>query len=129
MGATNFTYYSDNQIQAAKSFKALGHPARIAIIELLTQYDSLTLSDLNHFIPLSQSNLSRHCKELFQNGLLLQTTIGNSSHYQLNMIAIVPIIQYLEHIEAKKGGSIPPTILHLFKNIHLKAHIRRYPLT
>ena len=129
MGATNFTHYTDNQIQIANAFKALGHPARIAIIELLTQYDQLNIKDLNSFIPLAQGNISRHCKELFNAGILGITNYNNNSFYSINIKMIDKLVNYLEHIYEKRGDQSPPPYFHILKNIVLNPKIRLYNLT
>lgn len=129
MGATNYTHYTDNQIQLANAFKALGHPARIAIIEILSQFECLNLKDINSFIPLSQSNISRHCRELFNAGIIGVKNHYNNSFYHLNIPQIERIVEYLEHLHRKRGDLLPPPIIHLFKEIVIKPKVRKYVLT
>ncbi len=96
MGATNYSPYTQNQIQLAKVFKALGHPGRIAIMELLSQQKALNLTDINLHLKMTQSNLSRHCRELAIVGLLNQFTVGNSTYYAVNPPVLEKIIDYVE---------------------------------
>ena len=55
MGITKKYFYSDDQIMAARLFKALGHPARITIVEILLSQKDVNCSDLQKTIKLSKS--------------------------------------------------------------------------
>ncbi|MFD2718229.1 ArsR/SmtB family transcription factor [Hymenobacter monticola] len=50
--------------------KALGHPARVAIVRLLAQRQACVCGDLVLALPLSQSTVSQHLKELKAAGLV-----------------------------------------------------------
>lgn len=52
----------DNRI--ARYAKALSHPARIAILRLLLKKESCVCGDIVDELPLSQSTVSQHLKEL-----------------------------------------------------------------
>jgi DNA-binding transcriptional ArsR family regulator len=58
----------DNKI--AKYAKALAHPARIAILQLLLKKESCICGDIVDELPLSQSTVSQHLKELKEAGLI-----------------------------------------------------------
>ena len=58
----------DNKI--AKYAKALAHPARIAILQLLIKKQSCICGDIVNELPLSQSTVSQHLKELKVAGLI-----------------------------------------------------------
>jgi ArsR family transcriptional regulator len=58
----------DNRI--ARFAKALGHPARIAILQQLIKSKSCICGDLVEELPLSQSTVSQHLKELKDSGLI-----------------------------------------------------------
>lgn len=58
----------DNRI--AKYAKALGHPARVAILRLLIQKQACICGDIVDELPLSQSTVSQHLKELKEAGLI-----------------------------------------------------------
>ena len=70
MGLTKSESFSvlDNRI--AKYAKALSHPARIAILKLLIQKQSCICGDIVEELPLSQSTVSQHLKELKEAGLI-----------------------------------------------------------
>ncbi|MFM7023672.1 MAG: ArsR/SmtB family transcription factor [Flavobacteriales bacterium] len=58
----------DNKI--AKYAKALSHPARVAILQLLIKKQSCICGDIVDELPLSQSTVSQHLKELKEAGLI-----------------------------------------------------------
>lgn len=99
MGATKMHFYTDHQIEMARMCKALGHPARIAIVEKLLDSDQLNCSDLRFYIPLAQSTLSRHLKELFEAGLVGYKVVGNNSYYYIQNSVFKEISSYLNQIQ------------------------------
>ncbi|MES2512871.1 MAG: metalloregulator ArsR/SmtB family transcription factor [Bacteroidota bacterium] len=58
----------DNKI--ARYAKALAHPARIAILQLLIKKQACICGDIVDELPLSQSTVSQHLKELKEAGLI-----------------------------------------------------------
>ena len=58
----------DNKIAAYA--KALSHPARVAILQLLIKKQSCICGDIVDELPLSQSTVSQHLKELKEAGLI-----------------------------------------------------------
>jgi len=70
MGLTKIEGFSESQILLAGYFKAISHPARIAIIKYLIENPECICNDIVKFIPLSQSTISQHLKELKTIGLI-----------------------------------------------------------
>lgn len=64
MGATKSLEFSVKENKLAKYAKALAHPARIAILNLLIQKQACICGDIVDELPLSQSTVSQHLKEL-----------------------------------------------------------------
>ncbi len=64
--------------------KALGHPARIAIIETLIRRNACVCGDIVDELPLSQSTISQHLKELKSAGLVKGTIEGPSTCYYID---------------------------------------------
>jgi predicted transcriptional regulator len=58
----------DNRI--ATYAKALSHPARVAILKLLIDRQNCICGDIVEELPLSQSTVSQHLKELKEAGLI-----------------------------------------------------------
>lgn len=63
-------HYPDDNMELARYCKALAHPARITIIQLLLSKDSCVCGDIVKEIPLAQSTVSQHLKELKKAGLI-----------------------------------------------------------
>lgn len=108
MGASKSDFFTQQQNQTADIFKALGHPARIAIIEYILSMNTCICGDLVEVLPLSQATVSQHLREL-KNANIIQGTIeGNGVCYCLNeetikqTKAILEI--YIESSEKKNTG-------------------------
>jgi DNA-binding transcriptional ArsR family regulator len=70
MGLTKTEGFTKSQIELAAFAKALGHPARIAILQFLAQRKACVCGDIVEELPLSQSTVSQHLKELKNVGLI-----------------------------------------------------------
>ncbi|MEO7446073.1 MAG: metalloregulator ArsR/SmtB family transcription factor [Ferruginibacter sp.] len=64
--------------------KALAHPARIAILKILARHNECICGDIVELLPLAQSTVSQHLKELKNTGLVLGTIDGPRSCYCIN---------------------------------------------
>jgi len=62
--------FDTDEIKAAEIAKALSHPARVAIIKFLAAQKSCICNDIVEQLPLSQSTVSQHLKELKNAGLI-----------------------------------------------------------
>ena len=62
--------YKAKDQQIAQFAKALGHPARVAIIQLLLKKQTCICGDIVDELPLSQSTVSQHLKELKEAGII-----------------------------------------------------------
>ncbi|MEM9391476.1 MAG: metalloregulator ArsR/SmtB family transcription factor [Bacteroidota bacterium] len=81
MGISKSEKFSTAQNELATLTKALGHPARIAILEYLAGRNSCVCGDIVEELPLSQSTVSQHLKELKNTGLIKGTIEGPSVCY------------------------------------------------
>lgn len=73
----------DDQLLATIA-KAMAHPARVAILKILVQQNSCICGDLVELLPLSQSTVSQHLKELKAAGLITGTIDGPRVCYCIN---------------------------------------------
>ncbi|MCP4882823.1 MAG: winged helix-turn-helix transcriptional regulator [Flavobacteriales bacterium] len=62
--------YSEDTLQLSQLAKALGHPARIIILKHLSNQSCCFTGDLLEVLPLAQSTISQHLKELKDAGLI-----------------------------------------------------------
>ncbi|CAA7196041.1 ArsR/SmtB family transcription factor [Chryseobacterium potabilaquae] len=84
MGATKTDHFTDEQNQIATIAKALGHPARVAIIEYLLKVDTCICGDIVNELPLAQATVSQHLKELKNAGLIKGNIEGTAICYCIN---------------------------------------------
>ena len=68
----------------AKLCKALGHPARVRIVEHLKGLDHCLCGDIVEFLPLAQSTVSQHLKCLKESGLIRGQVEGPCTCYCLD---------------------------------------------
>lgn len=83
MGVSKTDVFSQEQNNLAQLNKALGHPARIAIIEYLMEKKNCICKDIVDELPLSQPTISQHLRALKAAGLIQGTIEGNSICYCL----------------------------------------------
>ncbi len=101
MGATKTEHFTDRQNTIAVLAKALGHPARIAIVEYLVKVDACICGDIVNELPLAQPTVSQHLKELKNAGLIKGTIEGNAICYCIDRKAIERLQNYFGGISAK----------------------------
>ena len=85
MGATKSDEFSVKDNRLAKYAKALSHPARVAILKLLIQKQACICGDIVEELPLSQSTVSQHLKELKEAGLIKGDIEGVKVCYCIDM--------------------------------------------
>jgi len=61
---------TEDQKRAARYAKAMGHPVRMYVIELLSKQSCCYSGDLSEILPIAKSTLSQHLKELKNSGLI-----------------------------------------------------------
>jgi DNA-binding transcriptional ArsR family regulator len=76
--------FATTDIQLAKLAKALSHPARIAILRTLAEQKMCICGDIVEVLPLAQSTVSQHLKELKNAGLISGEIEGPKSCYCIN---------------------------------------------
>jgi predicted transcriptional regulator len=62
--------YTDDQVKLARFAKAMGHPARIKILEILAKQSCCYSGNIADEFPIALSTLSQHLKELKDSGLI-----------------------------------------------------------
>lgn len=100
MGLTKTDTYTAETLSLANIFKALGHPARIAILAFIAKQTTCICSDIVTELPLSQASISRHLGELKAAGLIKGTISGTSVCYCLNTEKIPFITRFLNQLQS-----------------------------
>ena len=100
MGITKSQHFTESQNELSALAKAIGHPARIAIIQHLLKVDSCICGAIVDELPLAQPTISQHLKELKNAGLIKGTIEGNSICYCLNEEGFHKIEGFINTISA-----------------------------
>ena len=101
MGATKTEHFTDQQNEISILTKALGHPARIAIVEYLIEVNSCICGDIVNQLPLAQPTVSQHLKELKNAGWIKGNIEGTTICYCVNEKALEIIQNYFASISRK----------------------------
>lgn len=85
MGTTKTQIFTTAQNELATIFKVLSNPARIAIIQYISQQQSCICNDIVEEIGLAQPTISQHLKELKSIGLLKGEIEGKTVCYYIDL--------------------------------------------
>ncbi|MDR0364391.1 MAG: winged helix-turn-helix domain-containing protein, partial [Bacteroidales bacterium] len=72
------------QAQLARFAKALGHPVRVAILQMLAKQTCCSHGDMSEILPVAKSTLSQHLNELKDAGLIQGTITPPTVYYCIN---------------------------------------------
>jgi len=98
MGASKTDHFTEQQNRIATIAKALGHPARIAIIEYLISVNTCICGDIVKELPLAQPTVSQHLKELKNAGLIKGNIEGNAICYCIDDTTFDILKSYFSNI-------------------------------
>ena len=98
MGLTKTEGFTKSQVNLAAITKALGHPARIAILQLIASKQSCICGDIVDELPLSQSTVSQHLKELKSVGIIKGNIEGPSVCYCIDEEVWVKVKEELRNL-------------------------------
>jgi len=101
MGVTKTDFFTEKQNKLAIIAKALGHPARIAIVEYLLKVNECICGDIVNELPLAQPTVSQHLKELKNAGLIKGNIEGNSICYCIDEEAFEIINVFFSNVISK----------------------------
>lgn len=101
MGTAKTDLFTEKENEIANLTKALGHPARIAIIEYLARVKVCICGDIVDELPLAQATISQHLKALKNAGFIKGEISGNRICYCLNKEAVTAMQDYFEGLAAQ----------------------------
>jgi DNA-binding transcriptional ArsR family regulator len=84
MGTAKIEEFTIKDNKIAMFAKALAHPARVAILQLLIKKQACICGDIVNELPLSQSTVSQHLKELKESGRIKGDIDGAKVCYCIN---------------------------------------------
>lgn len=101
MGATKTELFTEEQNQIANLAKAIGHPARVAIIEYLLKVNGCICNDIIDEIGLAQPTVSQHLRELKSSGIIKGSIEGNAICYCINPEKISVFLEFIGKINTE----------------------------
>jgi ArsR family transcriptional regulator, arsenate/arsenite/antimonite-responsive transcriptional repressor len=79
-------------------FKALGHPARLAILNFLAATNSCYTGDISQEIPLGRTTVNQHLAELKKAGLIQGTIEGTKTNYCIDTTVMIRLKAAMEKL-------------------------------
>ena len=103
MGATKYEAYTEELIEYAKFFKALGHPARLAALtNRMKSEGEAGFEELFQDIDLAQSTKSEHLKLLTDHGIVITRLVINNNRsclrYRINVNALEFVSRFIQKL-------------------------------
>ncbi len=97
--------FEPQERELAEMAKALAHPARVAILKELARRNSCVCGEIVEVLPLAQSTVSQHLKELQAAGLIRGEVDGAKSCYCINYEALHRFEQMMKNFFAHTAAS------------------------
>ncbi|MCF8226113.1 MAG: metalloregulator ArsR/SmtB family transcription factor [Bacteroidales bacterium] len=76
--------FEDQLVETASFFKVLAHPARLKILQFLSESDTCITGDISEELPLGRTTVNQHLKELKEFELIQGHIEGSKTRYCLN---------------------------------------------
>jgi ArsR family transcriptional regulator len=109
MATPKISEFKSADAEMARYADALSHPARIAILKILTKRHECVCGEIVQVLPLAQSTVSQHLKVLREAGLIQGEVDGPKSCYCVNPLAVQKLSalfhDLLEQLPKTKGKS------------------------
>jgi len=87
--------FDEDIASQALLFKALSHPARLAILRYLAETETCITGDISDQIPLGRTTVNQHLKELKEVGLIMGHTSGVKTNYCLHPTKVKEVAESL----------------------------------
>lgn len=97
MVASKTELFEEVLVEQATLFKALAHPARLAILKYLAETRTCISGDISDELPLSRTTVGQHLKELKEAGLIQGHVEGVKTNYCLNREKVEQALELLSN--------------------------------
>lgn len=84
--------------QAAKIFKAMGHPTRVAIVKHLIKINTCVCGEIVDIFPFSQSTISQHLKQLKDSGIVCGEIEGPKTYFCVDKAVLKKFKNYIANL-------------------------------
>lgn len=82
--------------RAASALRAISHPVRLAILNLLREGDKLSVTEIHTQLSIEQAVASYHLNNMKNKGVLKSNRIGNKTFYFVKDADVVKVLEYAE---------------------------------
>ncbi|WP_144891944.1 ArsR/SmtB family transcription factor [Flavobacterium tiangeerense] len=93
--------FNSLDLELSQLAKCLSHPARIQIIAILSRHKDRTCKEIVAELPLSQSTVSKHLKDLLEENLICRKLSGTQSLYTLEWNKLERVFTIFERFNKK----------------------------
>ena len=83
---------------SATLFKALGHPARLAILHFLSETNACYTGDISSELPLARTTVNQHLSELMKSGLIQGSISSTKTNYCLSPDGVKALRRAMEEL-------------------------------
>lgn len=97
--------YTETDMVLARAFKALAHPARLAIVRALLEEEGCCCGEIVRRLPLAQSTVSEHLKVLKDAGIVTGVIEGPRACYAIERDALKAMMAALGGLTLTACGS------------------------
>ena len=104
MARTRTESYTEELVALAASARALAHPGRLQLLEAIAARRGCVCGELVDLMPLAQSTVSRHLKELTEAGLVRGEIAGPRTCYGVDEEALAAVGAGFARLFARLGG-------------------------
>lgn len=88
---------------AASKLRAIAHPMRIAVIDLLNEKGKLSVTEIYSFLDIEQAAASHHLNILKNKGVLASRRVGKKIFYSLKSVTLTEIIECINKCNDDKA--------------------------
>ncbi len=85
--------------KAAYILKTVAHPTRLAIVEILSKFERLSVTEISQVVVCEQSLLSHHLINMKLKGILLAEREGQNIYYSLKIKEVSKLMACIENCE------------------------------
>lgn len=103
MGITKTDVFHRETNEMADLFKAIGHPARLSILQFLIQQPACICNDIVKALPLAQPTISKHLSELKKVGIIQGEINGKNVCYCINPSSLKIIKEFINELDHQVG--------------------------
>jgi DNA-binding transcriptional ArsR family regulator len=88
---------SDKLLLAVNMLKVIAHPIRLAVVDLLTVHQKMTVQEIQDALNIEQAIASQHLTLMEDKGVLLSERVGRNKYVSLKFPNMKNIVTCLEN--------------------------------